>query len=94
MGYPDEEFKHESLQDRETIVKYLTALGEGFKDGKILLGSKKKSIVFKPQGLLKLEVKARQKSDRVRLTLKFSWKDGKQTNGFDPEKLIIESVKR
>jgi len=41
MGYSDEEFKHESLQDRETIVKYLTALGEGFKDGKILLGSKK-----------------------------------------------------
>jgi len=93
MSSIDDEFKHESLQDSESIVGYLYALAEGFSSGKIIFGSKAKTLIFHPHGLLKMEVKAKKRSDRVRLSIKFSWKDGIENRNRDQESLIIDTAK-
>ncbi len=80
MAQANDEFKYESLQDRETIVKYLNALKDGFIKGKISLGNKEKKIVLEPKGLLSLEVRAKKKNDRVKIALKVSWKTGTEEN--------------
>ena len=36
----DERFKHESMQDTESILKYLDALRSGFETGQIVFSSK------------------------------------------------------
>jgi len=93
MGSSDDEFKHESLQDTNSIIKYLEALSAGFEGGKIILGSKDKTLMLHPHGLLKMVVKAKKKSDRVRLILKFTWKDGViDTKGNSKEPLTIDTI--
>lgn len=72
----DRDFRHESLQDRISIEQYLEALNNGFSSGQLRFSNEDGEIVLKPRGLVNFEVRASQRHDRVRLTLKFSWKDG------------------
>ncbi len=74
MASQKSDFRHESLQDRQTIVRYLNALSEGIASGRLVLGTREEEIVLEPEGLLKLDVKARQKSDEAKVTFKISWK--------------------
>jgi amphi-Trp domain-containing protein len=67
-------FEHESLQSRRSIVAYLQALQEGFQSGTLVLSDPEGRIELKPNGLLRFEVQAAQKGDRIRLVLRFSWK--------------------
>lgn len=80
-----EEFKHESIEDRESVVRYLKALIDGIEKGHLALDSGDQSFVLEPQGLLKIEIRARRKSGRVKTTLKFSWREGEdqETDGND-----------
>lgn len=80
MAQANDEFKHESLQDRETIVRYLNAIKDGFVKGRISLGSKEKKIVLEPRGLLDLEIRAKRKNNRVKISLKVSWNAFKDEN--------------
>lgn len=68
-------FKHASLQDCQTIIKYLEALHGGFAKGALLFSSDGKRLVLKPQGLIKLEVEAKRKDEQMKLTLKFRWSE-------------------
>jgi len=70
-----DEFKHESLQDRQSIVQYLDAISKGFSNGKLVFANRDKQIIFEPKGLLKLDVKAKRKSDKIKLSLKVTWKE-------------------
>lgn len=70
------DFRHESLQDRISIERYLEALNNGFTTGQLRFSNEDGEIVLKPQGLVNFEVRASRKQDRARLTIKFSWKDG------------------
>lgn len=90
MSNNPEEFKHESLQDRQSIVKYLNALSEGFENGQLVFANKDKQIIFEPRGLLKLDVKAKRKNEKVKLSLKFSWKEDSEVNNMGNGPLIIE----
>jgi amphi-Trp domain-containing protein len=94
MAAGNDDFKYESLQDRQSIAKYLDALKEGFSSGKIALGSREKQIVFEPSGLLKLEVKARRKNEKVKISLKCSWNEENQIRESRAETLVIESKKQ
>jgi amphi-Trp domain-containing protein len=94
MASANDDFKYESLQDRQSIAKYLDALKEGFSSGKIALGSREKQIVFEPAGLLRLEVKARRKGDRVKISLKCGWREESQARESRAETLVIESKKQ
>jgi amphi-Trp domain-containing protein len=94
MSGSNEDFKFESLQDRQSIAKYLQALNEGFLSGKIMLGSREKQILFEPSGLLRMEVKAKRKSSRVKLSIKCSWHEDAGVKESRSEKLVIESRKQ
>ncbi len=84
-----DEFQHESLQDRESIVKYLTAITEGLKTGSLELGNGDNRMVLEPNGLLKLDLKARRKDGRLKLSFKVSWKEQELDGETDTEPLII-----
>ncbi len=70
------EFRHESIQDRSSVVRYLKALIAGIESGHLELDSGDQSFVLEPQGLMKLEIRAKRKQGRVKTTLKFSWREG------------------
>lgn len=74
MAEEDKEFSHESFQDRETIVRYLSALCEGLHEGRLRLASNGDSMTLDTPQLVKLDVEAKQKRSRGQLVLKLSWK--------------------
>jgi amphi-Trp domain-containing protein len=88
MGSHKGEFKHESIQDRISIVNYLNALSEGIQNGHLLFQNTEEAIVLEPVGLLNLEVKAKRTNSKTKVMLKLSW----QNNHVDHEEgsLIIE----
>lgn len=86
----EREFKHESLQDRESIIRYLNTITEGFGKGEIIFRSDSEQIILKPWGLLKLEIKASQKDDKIKLSLKFVWKERDTRDDDKKSTLIIE----
>lgn len=92
MSSGNDSFKHESLQDCDSIIKYINALGEGFSQGALLFMSDGKRVVLKPQGLVKLEIEAKRKDDQIKLALKFRWTE-EESGGTDltMKPLVISS---
>ncbi len=70
----DKQFKHESVQDCATVLKYLKALIEGFERGQLTLASGNQTLCLEPKGLLTLTVEAKRKGDRSKLAIKCVWK--------------------
>jgi amphi-Trp domain-containing protein len=94
MTSQNNEFKHESLQDSQTIVKYINALAEGFSSGRLALGNNGNPIVLEPTGMLKLDLKAKRKDGRMKLSVKISWKEeDEEKKQIDSKPLVIESQK-
>jgi len=91
MGAGKDEFEYESLQDKESVIKYLDALKDGFVQGKIILGSSDKKIILEPAELLNLEVRARKKGNRIKLSLKCWWKNDENPGSLKTDTLVIES---
>ncbi|MBU1238814.1 amphi-Trp domain-containing protein [Myxococcota bacterium] len=75
-----EEFKHESMQDQESVVKYLQTLADGFQRGSIEFHDGTQQLELRPHGLLELRIRARQKGDRSKLVLKLVWKNDHKKN--------------
>ncbi len=73
----DEHFEHESLQDTESIGRYLSALIDGFQGGRISLSSDGHELVLTPDHLLQFSVKARKKGAKNKLSIKIQWKEQK-----------------
>jgi amphi-Trp domain-containing protein len=76
----NQDFEHDSLQDSDSIGAYLESLSQGFSSGRLSFSSGQDDLVVEPKGLLNLAVKARKKSDRVKISIKVSWKT-KNGNG-------------
>ena len=92
MARSTKEFEHESLQDRESIVKYLEAIQKGFANGSLLFCNGKKELVLRPRGMLNFAVKARKKSGRVRVTFEVDWKEPADgAVGHEPLEISAES---
>lgn len=85
------EFSHESLQDRDSIVKYLGALAEGLQKGKLMLASNGEQLSLETPNLVRFDVEAKQKRSRAQLTLKLSWKTAKALKELRVEPLMIEA---
>lgn len=66
-------FRHESLQDQQSILKILAALTEGLEKGRLVLSDENDEIVLSPQGLLQLKFSAAQEDNRHSFSLKVSW---------------------
>ena len=71
----NDNFKHESLEDSETITKYLQALQEGFESGALVFSTDDRRFVIKPTGLINLEIDAKKKGEKVKVTLRFRWNE-------------------
>lgn len=93
MAESDDEFKHESIQDTELIIKYLNALKEGFENGKLIFGTKQKKFILEPNGLLRLGISAKRKGRKVKIALKASWTEGKEGKDLNSEPLEINAGK-
>jgi amphi-Trp domain-containing protein len=91
MASDDREFAHESLQDRETIVKYLGAIAEGLEKGRLLLATNGEQFALETPVLLRFDVQAKQKRDRAQLMLRLSWKNRKQGAKLRVEPLTIDA---
>lgn len=87
----DEKFRHESLQDRESIGKYLNALSDGFLNGKLQFTWKDKRLVLEPQSLIKFDIETKKKDGEVKMNLRFRWEQASENSMFVNGPLVIDS---
>lgn len=66
-------FRHDSLQDSNSISKVLNSITEGFAKGKLVFSDEDDKIVLSPDGLLELKVSASQEDDRQKINIRVSW---------------------
>ena len=71
----DTTFKHESLQDLDSIIAYLEAVRDGFAKKRLTLADGEHEMVLEPKGLIRFDLEAKCKGQGCKLALKFSWKD-------------------
>ena len=75
----DGKFVYESVQDNETVSKYLESFVQGFRKGEISLKTKKNEINLEPNNLLQFQVKSEKKGKENKISLKISWTDPDHT---------------
>lgn len=90
----DEKFRHESLQDKESIGKYLNALSDGFLNGKLQFSWKDKRLVLEPQSLIKFDVETKKKDGEVKMVLRFRWEQTSESSMFVDGPLVIEAKEK
>lgn len=71
----DDDFRHESVQDRKSIVKYLQAITAGIEQGTLELGTNEQSLTLEPGGMLELQVRGKRKGGRVKLGITLYWRE-------------------
>ena len=86
----DDLFKYESMQDRESIVKYLYALADGMSKGTLAFNWKGEMAEFHPRGMLHFTVEAKERGARKKIMLKIAWNERDELNPEDAP-LIIDS---
>ena len=71
-------FRHESLQNRDSIQAILNALTEGIAKGKLTFSDDDDNISMTPDGLLNLKLTVSQEENRNRINLRITWEDRKK----------------
>ena len=77
----DDDFRHESVQDRQSIVRYLQAVTAGIESGSIELGTGAATFELHPDGMIELEIRAKRKGDRVKFAIKLHWREDGDEDG-------------
>ena len=72
-------FRHESLQDMDTIRDILEALTKGLGKGKLTFADDNGEIVLRPSGLLNLKVTAGRDDSRNRVDIRITWQTEKKS---------------
>jgi amphi-Trp domain-containing protein len=72
----DDDFRHDSVHDPRSIVKYLQAITAGIERGHIQLGAAEHVLDLRPKGMIEFEVRAKRKGGRVELALELHWREG------------------
>jgi amphi-Trp domain-containing protein len=93
MSESSDRFKHRSMQDSQSIVRYLSALTNGFANGSLVFSTNGKRLVVKPHGLVELEVDAKRKGEGIKLNLKFRWNEEEPVHDEGDHPLLIETIK-
>jgi amphi-Trp domain-containing protein len=81
-------FRHESLQDGDSIKAMLKAISDGIKKGKVVISDEDEKIVLNPEGLLHLRLKASQEEGQHQISIRISW----QVEDEKPKKRRVLSV--
>jgi len=68
-------FRHDSLQNQESIQGILKALTDGVAKGKITFSDEDDSITMKTEGLMNLRLTASQEDNRNRINLRIMWEN-------------------
>jgi len=66
-------FRHDSLQDTDSIRGVLKSITDGIKKGKIVFSDEDDKIIMEPEGLLHLKLKAVQEENRHQISIRISW---------------------
>ena len=69
----DTSFRHESLQDVDSIHALLDAVTNGLAKGKLNFSDGDGEIQMEPKGLLRLKLTAAQQDSQQRVTIRISW---------------------
>ncbi|MBW6454000.1 MAG: amphi-Trp domain-containing protein [Methyloprofundus sp.] len=86
MKQEKKSFRHESLQDAQSIEKILAAISESLGKGKLKFSDEEDEIIFQPEGLMKLKLTAAQDGNEQRFNIKVSWQ-------LDSDKLKNKTIK-
>jgi len=70
----EKNFQHESIEDRDSVIKYLEMLSDGFRKGAIEFSSGRDTITLVPSSLVHIEIKVKNQQQKSKLSLKISWK--------------------
>jgi len=89
MRNPISDFRHESVEDQQSIAKYLDEISEGLRTGSLSFRTNGDELLLEPAGLMDLEVKAKWNDERSRITLRFSWSNRPRSS--KTTRLIIEA---
>lgn len=84
-------FSYESIQDSEVLLTYLKALVQGFESGTMRFSVKDDEIELHPSGLIHFAVEAKAKRDRMKLVLKFAWREGEDDPRDRRDVLCVEA---
>ena len=90
----DDNFKHESLEDSESIARYLQALQDGFANGTLSFSTDDDKFVVKPTGLINLEIDAKKKGEKVKLTFRLRWNEAPTAPEVKSKSLTIASLEK
>jgi amphi-Trp domain-containing protein len=82
-------FTYDSVQDARSLSKYLQALKEGFEAGHIAFSRTDQELTLSPSGLIGFSVEAKGKEGRMKLTLKFTWRESDDSLPKDLDALEI-----
>lgn len=66
-------FRHESLQDADSIRSLLEAVTKGIAKGEVVLEDDEGTLSMQPTGLLHLKITGSVEDERNRLTIRISW---------------------
>lgn len=88
MRKPVRDFAHESVQDQQSIAKYLEALSEGLRGGQISFRTNGEEMILSPVGLMDLVLEAKCREDTSVVKIRMSWSNKPKETDAAP--LIIE----
>lgn len=66
-------FRHESLQDQDTIKDLLKSITAGIGQGRVTLSDGDGSVTLEPSGLLRLKINATTDDDLNKLDIRITW---------------------
>jgi amphi-Trp domain-containing protein len=87
----DQKFVFESVQDAQSVRKYLEAVIDGLDKGQLTVAAGKEQFVLKPTELLTFTVKARKRGGSGRLSLAIAWRCPEEESSRAGETLKIEA---
>ena len=87
----DKRFVFESVEDAESIRRYLAAVMEGLGKGRLTLAAGVDEFALEPQELLTFAVRARKREGEGRLSLTISWRKPEEGGTQPGETLSIKA---
>ena len=73
MAQGKQEFRHDSLQDVETIQDVIKSISKGIAKGKLSFMDEDDEIVLEPKGLLNLKITASKDEHKNRFNIRVTW---------------------
>lgn len=85
------ELKAELQMALPELIHYLEAIVDGLRQGRVYLEHGGEVVGLNPSGTVTLEVEAKQKKDKEKLTFEVSWKRDETADLSEEERLRISS---